>query len=230
MARPKDQQRRRSELVAATHRVVARQGLSGVRLRDVAEEAGLTSGAVLYYYEGLDELFFAAYERAVERFCREREEAVAALDDPAAKLATALSLGVPTGPEDTEIRVLYEFEAVAFRSPACADAMAAYVERQVTMYTDLLEAGAASGAFTLPGDARTLARNLVALEDGHGVYVLTGRLPPAELERLLLHHAALATGVPADRLVPARLARKPRRAARRRTATRGSGRAAASGS
>jgi DNA-binding transcriptional regulator YbjK len=194
MPRPKDQARRRLELVTAASDVVARKGIAGVRLRDVAEAAGMTSGNVLYYYEGLDELFFAAYERAVERFCVEREQAVARLRKPARKLAAALRLGVPTGPEDTEIRLLYEFEAVAFRSPACADLMAGYVERQVDMYEAILEEGAAAGDFALAGDARRLARNIVALEDGHGVYVLTGQVPPRELERLLLEHGTAVTG------------------------------------
>jgi len=194
MPRPKDQARRRLELVTAASDVVARKGIAGVRLRDVAEAAGMTSGNVLYYYEGLDELFFAAYERAVERFCVEREEAVARLRKPARKLAAALRLGVPTGPEDTEIRLLYEFEAVAFRSPACADLMAGYVERQVDMYAAILAEGAAAGDFALAGDARRLARNIVALEDGHGVYVLTGQVPPRELERLLLEHGTAVTG------------------------------------
>jgi DNA-binding transcriptional regulator YbjK len=194
MPRPKDQVRRRRELVAAASDVIARKGMGAVRLRDVAEAAGMTSGNVLYYYDGLDDLFFAAYERAVERFCVEREAAVARLRKPARKLAAALRLGVPTGPEDTEIRLLYEFEAVAFRSPACADLMAGYVERQVDMYAAILEEGAAAGDFALAGDPRRLARNIVALEDGHGVYVLTGQVSPGELERLLLEHGEAVTG------------------------------------
>jgi AcrR family transcriptional regulator len=189
MPRPKDQTRRREELVAATSEVIARKGLGAVQLRDVAEAAGMTSGNVLYYYDGLDELFFAAYERAVERFCVEREAAVEAAGEPVAQLATALRLGVPSGPGDTEIRLLYEFEALAFRSPACAQLMASYVERQVDMYERILR------AFEIAGDPRDAARNIIALEDGHGVYVLTGQVAPAELERLLLAHAAAITGV-----------------------------------
>src|SRR4051794_40480532 len=195
VARPRDQTRRRDELVAATHEVVARKGLGEVKLLDVARQAGLTPGAVLYYFEnGLDDLFFAAYERAIERFCAEREQAVAAAPDPASALATAVRLGVPTGRDDEEIRLLYDFEAVAFRSPACADLMAGYVARQVDMYAAILAEGAAAGDFALAGDARRLARNIVALEDGHGVYVLTGQVPPRELERLLLEHGTAVTG------------------------------------
>ena len=204
MARPKDQERRRGELVAAAGKLAARKGMRDVRLRDVAEATGLTSGAVLYYFDGLDELFFAAYERAVERFCVERERVVAEIADPPRALATALHLGVPTGPDDVEIRLLYEFEAVAFRSPACADLMASYVERQVQMYARIL---ACDEFPQLRGDPRGVARNLVALEDGHGVYVLTGQVTPQEVQRLLLEQAAAVTGVPLKRLVPVRAAR-----------------------
>jgi hypothetical protein len=44
----------------------------------------------------------------------------------------------------------------------------------------------------------------VALEDGHGVYVLTGQVTPRELERLLFEHAAAITGVPVRRFVRVR--------------------------
>jgi len=200
MARPRDQAHRRRQLVSATNELVARKGMAGVRLRDVAEHAGLTPGAVLYYYDGLDELFFSAYEAGIHRYCEEREEAIAGLAAPVAQLATALRLGVPTGPDDVESRLLYEFEAIAFRSEPCAQLMSDYVERQVDMYERILIAGVGSGDFELDGNLRAAARVIVAMEDGHGPYVLTGQVTPADAERLFLQHAALLTRVPLRRL------------------------------
>jgi AcrR family transcriptional regulator len=200
MARPRDQAHRRRQLVRATNELVARKGIAGVRLRDVAEHAGLTPGAVLYYYDGLDELFFQAYETGIHRYCDEREEAIADLKRPVAQLATALRMGVPTGPDDVESRLLYEFEAVAFRSGACAQLMSDYVERQVDMYERILVAGVESCDFIVRSDPRAAARVIVAMEDGHGPYVLTGQVAPAEAERLFLQHAAVVTGVPLRRL------------------------------
>jgi DNA-binding transcriptional regulator YbjK len=191
---------RRQELVSVASRLVARKGLASVRLRDVADAAGLTSGAVLYYYEGLDELFTAAYDRAVERFCRDREQAVAGLEDPAARLATAVRLGIPGGPDDAEIRLLYELEAVAFRSAACAALMSAYIERQVAMYASILEVGAAVGRLRLSSDARGIARNIVALEDGQGIYVLLGRDSAEAVEARILGYIAAATGLAVEAL------------------------------
>ncbi len=185
--------------MSAASTLVARKGLSSVRLRDVADAAGITSGAVLYYYENLDELFTAAYDRAIERFCKQRERAIEGIGDPAQRLATGIRMAIPSGPDDAEIRLLYELEPVAFRDPACAALMSAYIERQVAMYAAILEVGAATGVFTLAHDARTLARNIVALEDGQGLYVLMGRDTPDEVERRILEYVSAATG----RQVPA---------------------------
>lgn len=209
MARPRNQTRRRHELVSATSTLVARKGLSSIRLRDVADAAGVTSGAVLYYYENLDELFTAAYDRAIERFCREREQAIASIADPAQRLATAIRMAIPSGPDDDEIRLLYELEPVAFRDPSCAALMSAYIERQVAMYAAILEVGAATGVFKLAHDARTLARNLISLEDGQGLYVLLGRDEPHEVERRILDYLAAATGVDYPRVEPSQPAKQP---------------------
>jgi DNA-binding transcriptional regulator YbjK len=195
VARPRDQVRRRRELVAATSKLVGRKGLASVKLRDIADAAGVTSGAVLYYYDGLDELFTAAYDGAVERFCRDREAAIAGVDDAAARLAAAIRLGVPGGPDDAEIRLLYELEAVAFRSPECAALMSAYIERQVAMYASVLDVGAAVGRLTLTARARDIARNIVALEDGQGIYVLLGRDTAAAVEGRIVDYVATATGL-----------------------------------
>jgi AcrR family transcriptional regulator len=202
VARPRNQLRRRREIVHAASRLVARKGLDQVTVRDVAEATGLTPGAVLYYYGSLDRLFTAAYDRGVERFCRDREQACGGIAEPAGKIATAVRLGVPAAPDDPEIRALYELESVAFREPACAAIMSAYVERQVAMYAAFLEVGAATGDFHLAGDARTIARNIVALEDGQGLYVLMGRDEPEAVEARILQYVAAATGAPLERFRP----------------------------
>ncbi len=109
-------------------------------------------------------------------------------------MLTAVRLGIPSGPDDAEVRLLYELEPVAFREPTCAALMSAYIERQVAMYAAILEVGAATGAFTLTHDPRTVARNIVSMEDGQGLYVLTGRDNPAEVVRRIVAYASVATG------------------------------------
>src|SRR5436309_13065775 len=100
MARPKRQDQRRAELVEAARTAVLERGMLGLRLRDVAERAGLTSGAVLYYYPTLTGLLEEVQRAAVERFCDRREEAVAGQSDPRRRLRGMIGSGLPSGPDD----------------------------------------------------------------------------------------------------------------------------------
>jgi BetI-type transcriptional repressor, C-terminal len=77
-----------------------------------------------------------------------------------------------------------------------------FFDRQVALYQHVLESGAARGAFQLATDANSLARGLVAMEDGLGLQVVVGHpsLDSSEAELILLRHAGSATGVDLERL------------------------------
>ena len=47
---------RRQEIVAATVRLVARQGVTGASIRQIASEAGVTEGALYRHFENKDDL------------------------------------------------------------------------------------------------------------------------------------------------------------------------------
>ena len=74
MARKKDQGARRRLSATPCARLLTR-GLEGVRLRDIAEEAGVTPAAVLYYGD-VDALTYETYRQAIERFSLDREHVV----------------------------------------------------------------------------------------------------------------------------------------------------------
>jgi AcrR family transcriptional regulator len=193
VARTRDQDARRQQLLAAARAAVAEKGVAAVQLRDVAKAAELTPGAVLYYYEDLHQLLQQVYEAATRRYSLDREQAIAAIGSPAQRLATALRMAVPTGPDDVELRMLFEFDAMIFSDPRYLDYARRYQDRQVRMYQQVLQDGVAAGDFTLAGSPADLARNLLALEDSHGFSVLIGTLAPDDMLRLLHDFAAAAT-------------------------------------
>jgi AcrR family transcriptional regulator len=166
-------------------------------VKDVAERAGITSSSVLYYYPRLDELMIEVSREAMERYAERRSRQVRALTDPARQLRLAIHLGVPTGPDDEDSRLLYELDAFIGSSPAFRVLSSSFFDRQVSLYEHVLESGAATGAFRLGTDAASLARGLVAMEDGLGLQVVVGHpgLDSAEAERILLRHASAVTGV-----------------------------------
>jgi AcrR family transcriptional regulator len=194
---------RRAQLLDAARDVLLERGAVGLRVKDIAARAGLSSATVLYYYPAIDDLLLEVSRDAMERYAERRAQAVAELDDPAEQLRLAISLGVPTGPDDADSRILYELDAFTGTSKAFAVLSAAYFDRQVALYEAVLARGAASGAFELSAPARELARGIVAMEDGLGLQVVIGhpRLDSAEAERVLAEFvkAALCVtlGVPA---------------------------------
>ena len=195
--RRKDQARRRAQLVAAAREVLLERGAVGLRVKDVAERVGLSSSSVLYYYPDLDDLLLEVSREAMERYAERRAEAVRGIADAAAQLRLAIRLGVPTGPDDDDSRLLYEIDALTGASQLFATLSASFFDRQATLYERVLERGAESGAFELSADPPTIARGLVALEDGLGLQVVLGHpgIDAVSAEEILLAWAGAATGV-----------------------------------
>jgi AcrR family transcriptional regulator len=183
-------------LANAGRRVLLERGAVGLRVKDIAERAGITPSSVLYYYPRLDELMMEVSREAMERYAEKRSRQVRTLDDPLSQLRLAIHLGVPTGPDDEESRLLYELDAFVGSSPAFRVLSSSFFDRQVLLYQHVLETGAARGAFSLAAPADSLARGLVAMEDGLGLQVVVGHpgLDSAEAERILLRHASAVTG------------------------------------
>jgi AcrR family transcriptional regulator len=169
----------------------------GLRVKDIAERAGIAPSSVLYYYPRLDELMMEVSREAMERYAERRSKRVRALADPSAQLRLAIHLGVPTGPDDEESRLLYELDAFVGSSPAFRVLSSSFFDRQVLLYQHVLESGAAQDIFKLAAPADSLARGLVAMEDGLGLQVVVGHpgLDSAEAERILVGHASAVTGV-----------------------------------
>lgn len=190
MARPKDQTKRRDQLVAATATAVLQRGSTEMRLTDIAQEAGLSPASVLYYYPDVQELFMAVFAQGGRQYCEQRESRVAEESTPWARLQTCIHSGIPwPGPAEEASRILYELMPIVLRNETAATRYHELIVRQVVLYQRVLEECEASGQFRLLMPPEVLARSFVALEDGYGVEVLTGATTPEEEEAWLLHYA-----------------------------------------
>src|SRR6478736_6870400 len=149
MARPKDQRGRRSDLVRAASQAIVDSGVAGLRIRDVATQAGLSAGLVSYYYPSLDELVLDVHADAVRRFYSARREAIDGLEDPMAQLAELVRLGVPDDVDDLLCRVLYELHVHGARSAAHAALMSSLWEQEVSLYELVLTRGTERGVLSL---------------------------------------------------------------------------------
>ena len=195
MARPRNQEKRRDELRRAAVRAFT-EASARVRIRDVAEQAGLSPASVLYYYPDVDDLVAEAFQHATERFYARRYAQLESIDDPRLQLRTTIEGGFPTDKDDEEVLMLYVGVPVIRRNPAVASLVRSLTARQVSLYQTILEVGRAREVFDLADDSLTIARNLVALEDAYGLYVVNGATPDMvdDARRLTLAYATMATG------------------------------------
>jgi AcrR family transcriptional regulator len=193
VARKKDQQARRLALGEAVRRAVLTRGLEGVRLRDIAEEAGVTPAAVLYYGD-VEALTYDTYQQAIERFSLDRERVAEQFPDARDRLRASIDHGVASGPDDELVRLLFEFWPRSLRDPKAAVLDSSLQERQIAVYSAIFVLGTAQGHFTLTDPPRLLAGNIVAMEDGYQMEILSGRRTRDEVKACLHSYARAVTG------------------------------------
>jgi AcrR family transcriptional regulator len=193
VARKKDQEARRLALGEAVRRAVLTRGLEGVRLRDIAEEAGVTPAAVLYYGD-VEALTYDTYQQAIERFSLDRERVAEQFPDARDRLRASIDHGVASGPDDELVRLLFEFWPRSLRDPKAAVLDSSLQERQIAVYSAIFVLGTAQGHFTLTDPPRLLAGNIVAMEDGYQMEILSGRRTRDEVKACLHSYARAVAG------------------------------------
>lgn len=70
-----DHEQRRQELVEAAWRVIARVGIDGVTIREIANESGYSTGTLAHYFADKDDILRVALERADDNI-RQRLDAM----------------------------------------------------------------------------------------------------------------------------------------------------------
>ncbi|WGW12469.1 TetR family transcriptional regulator [Saxibacter everestensis] len=197
MARPSTQAKRRNDLIQATLAAAAERGLRELSMTDVAREAGLTRGALLYYYEDLDALLVEAHDAGNQRIGDQRDALVMKERSPGRQLRVAIDAGLPNGPDDALMRLLYEFDILAGNSKLHDYLVERMYQRQLAVYAEILSSGTASGDFSPTGDLHDIAMNFVALEDAYGLHIVGGnKLMTVQAARRAIYLFAEQAGCP----------------------------------
>jgi len=190
---------RREEILDATLAVVVRDGLAAVRVGDVAEVLGVSTGLVFYHFGTKDALVAEAFALAVERDLAGLAEAVEGAYEPADRLRRVLELYGPTG---TALgwRLWIDAWALAQHEPAIRGVLRRLDGRWTEALRRVVEDGVARGSFACADPAATVAR-VSALLDGLSVAVLVYRtVSHVELQRWVAEAVASELGIDADAL------------------------------
>jgi AcrR family transcriptional regulator len=116
-----DHELRRQELLAAVWRVIARTGIVGVTTREIAREAGVSTGVLAHYFADKEELLAAAlrlsHQQVYERI-RERTQGLLGLAAIRTLMLEALPLD---GERLLEAQIEINFLALALGNSALRD-------------------------------------------------------------------------------------------------------------
>jgi AcrR family transcriptional regulator len=175
LSRAERREQTRKELLAAAEACFVSRGFHASSVEEVAERAGYTKGAVYSNFASKEDLFFAVYERRVERALT---EVVPGLRQAGAErafdwLATA-TMERPDR-DDGWLAVFFEFWAHVLRHPELRDRFATIHARFLEPLADAVRQLAEDRGRALPSDLTAsqvvLAWN--AMEIGLGLERLT---------------------------------------------------------
>jgi AcrR family transcriptional regulator len=184
-----DHDRRQQEIAEAVWRVIQREGIGAVSVRDVAAEAGISSGSLRHVFASKAELL--AYSmRLVATRVRERAQTHASITDPWQRALAVLDEVLPL---DDRRRCEMEVNlALVAESPAhpLLKEIALDAQRQLRGACAAILTGLAQRGLIAPDiDVDTEAMRLHALVDGAAMHVLLGDTDtPDTAQRMIADH------------------------------------------
>jgi AcrR family transcriptional regulator len=181
MARTVDHGERREIFAAAALRVIMRAGVAGLTVREVAREAGFTTGALTHYFRSKDQLLIEASELSA-RLVRVQMERAERAEPAIEAIRKVVALALPL---TREIRGYWRIWVGYWERSSYDDDVARVMRLRYEEWRKrlavLLARAQAEGDVDPAVDIDHAAGSLVALVDGIGVQVLLGvaRIPAA---------------------------------------------------
>jgi AcrR family transcriptional regulator len=188
--RPSVEEQRREEVLQATLELITEVGYGRVRVADIAERVGMSTGTIHYYFATKEDVLDAAFRFAVAASRRRSEEAIAGIDDPWDQLKALVDAHLPHADGRTEWLIwlqLWNEASVRPRLRALNDeSYGEWIER----VESIVREGQDSGTFR-PIDAHDFVLRLLTMMDGLVIQVLMGsvEVDVAHLRKLLLGFA-----------------------------------------
>jgi AcrR family transcriptional regulator len=167
---------RHQEILDAAARVITGRGLAETRISDIAEQAGVSPGLILYYFESKDRLLSEALTFANDQFYLRTSREIRRLPSAIDQLRRLVDLSVPGylpeyGRLD-EWALWIEVWVRALRDSDMAKDREVLDDRWRSQIADVIRVGKDSGEFTTTDDTDELAIRLGCLIDGLAIQVV----------------------------------------------------------
>lgn len=157
----------RTRILAAAMRQIAERGYGGMRLAEVAVDAGVSLGLVQHYFGTRAGLLQAAFDAGTEVNLRRARAIADGPGTPAERLAALLEWGTAEiDPADGSWEFWFEFWLAALREPELSLRNRAGDQGWQEAFRTVLADGVANGSFAPAGTPEQVAAKLVTLLDG----------------------------------------------------------------
>ena len=161
---------RRDAIVEAALEVALVKGLASTTVRDVAAAMGTSSGLIHHYYDSMDDVLAAAFERVATQDLAVSEAAVGAAPSPLEALRVFFRTYTPAD-KDWSFQVWLDAWAEAARRPALRAVSARLNLAWQALLEATIQAGVADGSFRT-ADPRAAAWRILSLLDGLALQVV----------------------------------------------------------
>lgn len=175
-----DHRQRRALIADALMRVAAERGLEAISLRQVAAEAGVTSGMVQHYFRNKDEMVVFAMEMVKESISARMSAADSSEGGTGVELVRTLLVQLLPLDEErrTEGRVALAFMAYAAAHPEVGAAVRADNAYLRKIITERIHDGQMAQEVHSGHDPECAATALMALVEGLSIHTLNGDYSP----------------------------------------------------
>jgi AcrR family transcriptional regulator len=169
--RPSVEAARREEVLTATWELIAELGPGRVRIIDIAERVGSSTGTIHYYFDTKEDLLDAAFRFAVADSRRRSEEALAGHTDPWTRLVALLEAHMPRDGRQKEWLIWLQLWAEASVRPELRSLNQEDYGLWIDRVEDIVRDGQERGAFRQIA-AREFATRLLTMMDGLVIQIL----------------------------------------------------------
>jgi AcrR family transcriptional regulator len=124
---------RREQIVAAAAKVLAREGYERASMKQIADEVGVASGLLHYYFENKAELLAEVVAGMHDEIDADWRKAIEGVDDPFDRISVAISRVAARFEERPEFwRLLVDMYAVGLRNPVIGQRLRRMCEDMIT--------------------------------------------------------------------------------------------------
>jgi AcrR family transcriptional regulator len=164
---------RREALVRSAIEVIAEKGLSGTRVADIGERAGISPGHVLYYFDGKSDIFMRALRTIEDDSRGEVQASWESRPSAAERWAWMIEHWAPEGPGDPRMLLWIQAWELAPRDPDVSALVLELDRRWVALLVEIIEYGRSTGEFEID-DPHEFAVRFAAMTDGLVLQVVAG--------------------------------------------------------